>query len=565
MVPAAASGGGLTPDPPETLEAVELSADDSRATYVRNAAVMTAGTALSRATGLLRVAVQAWAIGVSVSTLADTYNRANVTPNIVYEIVLGGILTSVFVPVFVEWIATRGRDEAWAVADRVLTLTAVVLSAIALLGMLTAPWIMRFYLSASTAPDVERQIQVGTFFLRWFMPQVVFYGVGAVAAGVLNASRRFAAPMFAPVLNNIVVIAVLVVYAMMRGDAPASLSELTVAQATILGAGTTLGVVAMTFALWPPLRALGYRWRPRLDWSHPAVRRLVALSAWVVVYVAANQAAYQVIIVLSGRLGGGAFTSYQFAFLIFSLPHAIFAVSIFTALLPGMAERWTARDTRAVRDLFSRGVRDTAVIVMPAALGLVALAVPICGVLLQWGQTDADDAELIGRTLQAFAVGLPFFSTFQLLTRTFYSLQDPRTPALVNVAAAIVNVAADAVFILVLRWGVPGLALGHAVSYVFGTIALGWILRTRIGSLDARRVGGTLARTIPAAVVTALAAAGAASMVREVVERASRLQDLLEVVVGVAVGMLVFLGCALIFGIREVDDVVSALSRRFRR
>ncbi len=555
----------MTPDPPETLEAIELPAGDSRAVYVRNAAVMTAGTGLSRATGLLRVAVQAWAIGVAVSTLADTYNRANVTPNIVYEIVLGGILTSVFVPVFVEWTATHGREEAWGVADRVLTLTAAALSAVALLGMLAAPWIMRFYLSASTAPDVERQIQVGTFFLRWFMPQIVFYGVGAIAGGVLNASRRFAAPMFAPVLNNVVVIATLVAYAIMRGDAPASLAELTVPQATVLGAGTTLGVVSMTLALWPSLRALGYHWRPRLDWRHPAVRRLVALSGWVVVYVAANQAAYQVIIVLSGRVGDGAFTAYQFAFLIFSLPHAVFAVSIFTALLPGMAERWTARDPQGVRELFSRGLRDTAVIVVPAALGFVALAVPICGVLLRWGQTGADDAELIGRTLQAFAVGLPFFSMFQLLTRTFYSLQDPRTPALVNAGAAVVNVAADAVFVLALGWDVPGLALGHAVSYAFGAVALTLILRTRIQSLDARRIGGTLARTIPAAVATALAAAGAAAAVRAVTDGASRLQDVLEVGIGVGVGMLVFLGSALIFGIREVDDVVSAVSRRFRR
>jgi putative peptidoglycan lipid II flippase len=351
----------------------------------------------------------------------------------------------------------------------------------------------------------------------------------------------------------------------MRGDAPASLSELTTAQATVLGAGTTLGVVSMTLALWPSLRALGYRWRPRFDWNHPAIRRLLGLSAWVVVYVAANQAAYQMIIVLSGRVGGGAFTTYQFAFLIFSLPHAIFAVSIFTALLPGMAERWTSRDADGVRDLFSRGVRDTAVIVVPAALGFVALGVPICGVLLRWGQTDASDVELIGRTLQAFAVGLPFFSTFQLLTRTFYSLQDPRTPAVVNVGAAVVNVVADAVFVLAFEWGVPGLALGHAVSYVFGTVVLAWILRVRIGSLDASRIGRTLARAVPAGVVTALAGGGGAAAVRAVLGDASRLQDLLEVVVGVGIGVLVFLGCSRIFGLNEVDDAVSALSRRVRR
>ena len=222
----------------------------------------------------------------------------------------------------------------------------VALTAVAIVGILLAPWIMRFYLIASDAVDRERQIQVGTFFLRWFMPQMIFYGIGAVAAGILNAGRRFAAPMFAPILNNLVVILALVAYSLMRGDAPASLGELTTAQATVLAAGTTLGVVSMTLALWPSLRALGYHWHLRFDWRHPAVSRLLRLSGWVVVYVAANQLAYQMIIVISGHVGDGAFTTYQWAFLIFSLPHAIFAVSIFTALLPGMAERCSARTIR---------------------------------------------------------------------------------------------------------------------------------------------------------------------------------------------------------------------------
>jgi putative peptidoglycan lipid II flippase len=564
VVPTTADHGDLTPDPPATLETSELPTDGGRPGYLRNAAVMTIGTSLSRATGLIRVAVQAWAMGVAVSGLADTYNRANVTPNIVYEIVLGGILTSVFVPVFVEWTATRGRDEAWAVADRVLSLTTVVLTVGAIVGILLAPWIMRFYLVASEATDRERQIQVGAFFLRWFMPQMIFYGIGAVAGGVLNAGRRFAAPMFAPVVNNLVVIVALVAYALMRGDAPASLAELTTAQATVLAAGTTLGVASMTLALWPSLRALGYRWRLRLDWRHPAVSRLVRLSGWVVVYVAANQLAYQMIIVISGHVGDGAFTTYQWAFLIFSLPHAIFAVSIFTALLPGMAERWTVDDRRAVRDLFSRGVRDTAVIVVPAAFGFIALAVPICSLILARGQTRPEDAEWIGRTLQAFAVGLPFFSSFQLLTRTFYAMQDSRTPALTNVAAAAVNLGADLLFVLAFGWGVPGLALGHAVSYGFGTTVLATILHRRLGSIDGPGIARTLSRTVPAAVVTALSALGVASIVEMSLDTGSLVGDLLQVVFGVGVGVLVFLGCALIFGIKEVDDVISALSRRFR-
>ena len=144
----------------------------------------------------------------------------------------------------------------------------------------------------------------------------------------------------------------------------------------------------MTVALWPSLRRLGYRWHLRFDWNHPALRRLARLSGWVVVYVVANQAAYFVIIVLNGRVRGG-LTAYAAAFIVVSLPHAIFVVSIFTALIPGMAGQWTEGHPEGVRELFSRGVRDTAVIILPAALGLIALALPISRLHLPARRTRA--------------------------------------------------------------------------------------------------------------------------------------------------------------------------------
>ena len=142
------------------------------------------------------------------------------------------------------------------------------------------------------------------FFLRWFMPQIVFYGVGAVAIGLLQAHRRFAPPMFAPILNNLVVIGTFFAYAIVRGDRPPQVVGITTAEQTVLAVGTTLGVVAMTVALWPSLRSLGYRLHLRFDWRHEAVRHLVRLATWVVLYVAANQLAYVLIIVLNNRFDG---------------------------------------------------------------------------------------------------------------------------------------------------------------------------------------------------------------------------------------------------------------------
>jgi putative peptidoglycan lipid II flippase len=552
----------MSDEGPTPLLEPELPPEDSLNSYARNTAVMTVGTTLSRFTGFLRIAVQAAVLGVTVSTLADTYNRANNTPNILYELALGGILTSVFVPLFVEWMKKEGQDQAWALADRIFTLTLVGLSLLALLGMVFAPWIMRLYGVTPGTADPQAQLALGTYLLRWFMPQVVFYGIGAVAGGLLNANRRFVAPMFAPILNNVAVIATFGVYVWLLHGSDPSVPAITSMERAVLAIGTTLGVVAMTLALWPSVRHLGYRWHFKLDWHHPAVRRLVRLSGWVVVYVVANQLAFLIIIRLASHITTGYFSAYLYAFIVVSLPYAIFVVSIFTALVPGMAGQWATGSSAGIARLFSRGTRDTIVIILPASLGLAAIAMPVSRLIFENFHSGAADARLIGELLQVFALSLPFFSVFQLLTRTCYAMQDTRTPALVNVAAAVVNIAADVFFVYVVHWRTVGLVVGYGLSYVFGVAVLTTILRGRLGNLDGRRIARTLLRTLPAAALSALAAWGATRLFPT--GSARILVELVTVLVAVSVGMLAFGLCALIFRIEEVDEVKGAVLRRFR-
>jgi putative peptidoglycan lipid II flippase len=538
---------------------------DARAATVRSAATMSGGTLASRGTGLLRVGMLAAALGAS--SLSDTYNVANTTPNIVYELVLGGVLTSVFVPVLVGWGKAHGLDEMWEAGSRFLTFVLVALTAVTLLGMAFAPAIMRFYTAGNVSdPDYEQQVALGVYLLRWFLPQIVFYGVGAVAAGLLTANRRFAAQMYAPILNNVAVIVTMAVFIWVRPFTHMPIEAVTPGLRLLLGAGTTLGVVAMTLALWPALGRLGFRWRLRFDWRHETVRRLVRLARWVVVYVAANQIAYFLIIRMSSHVPSeGAYTIYSYAFIFFSLPHAIVAVSIFTALLPGLAERWTDRDTGGVRELYSRGTRDTLILMIPAAAGLIVLAGPIVHLVASYGAFRVADTDLLARTLAAFAVGLPFFSAFQLLTRTYYATQDSRTPAVVNIAVAVVNLGVDLWLAFGLGLGVVGLALGYTASYVAGSAILAFLLSRKLGGIDGRRVASTVARTLAAAAMTAAAAWLAAEGVARVVDVQRPPMRLVQVVAGVGAGVLAFAAGALIFKIQEADEVRRALTTRFRR
>jgi len=547
---------------PDTPEGVDLPPEDSQAAFVRNTAVMSVGTTLSRVTGFLRLSAMAYALGITETRLADAYNIANITPNIVYELALGGILSSVFVPVFVQWLQSRGREAAWDVARRVLGIAAVSLSIISILGIALAPWIIRLYTVG--VPDGQRQVveELASFFLRWFMPQIVFYGIGAVATGLLNAHRRFAVPMFAPILNNLIVIATFLTFAAMSHPGQAVLA--TGPQKLVLAVGTTLGVIAMTLALWPSLRRLGFRFRWRPGWMDEAVIRIGHLAKWVVVYVVANQLGYLVVLILAARVKGG-YTAYAAAFMLFQLPHAIFVVSVFTALLPALSSRWVDGDRQAFRELLARGIRWTAVIVVPAALGYLVLAVPIVRLLLQHGVAGPRSTDLVAGILVFFSLGLFSFSTFQLLLRAYYSMQDTRTPALVNIAAVGLNVVVDLLFVLVLGMGVRGLALGHATAYTFGSIALLGLIRRRLGGLDGRRIVSGLSRTFLAAGITAAVAWAAARAIGGWAGTATLGGQAAQVLGAVAVGILAFVAAALMLHVDEVDVLRRQLAARWRR
>jgi putative peptidoglycan lipid II flippase len=526
---------------------------------------MAVGTTLSRATGFLRVASMAFALGVTETRLADAYNVANNIPNIVYELILGGILTSIFVPVFVHRLAERGRDEAWRSAQAVMTVAFVVLAVIMVAGILAAPWIVRLY-TLRVPPEARPAVQeLATLFLRFFMPQIVLYGLGAVATGLLNAHRRFAVPMFAPVLNNLIAIAAFLTFAALPvagSGLPPSPGNISLVQKMVLGAGTTAGVLAMTVALWPSLRRLGFRFRWRLSWRDPAVRSLVRLSGWAVFYVVMNQLGLLVVIVLAGGVAGG-YTAYQAAFIFFQLPHAIFAVSIMTALLPSLSEAWARGDRREFRTSLARGIRGSAFVVIPAAAGYLVLAQPIVRLLLEHGVAGGTSTRLVSGVLVFFAVGLFSFSAFLLFLRAFYAMQDTRTPAVINVFAVGLNTALNLALFPVLQ--VRGLALAHAVAYTFATAVAAVVLRRRLGGLEGRTVARGLAKVLAGATAVGAASWGTARAISAVLGTASLGAQTVVVAGSVLAGLLVFIGTAAILRMEEFELLKRTLFRTATR
>ena len=457
------------------------------------------GTALSRVTGVVRTLSVVGALGLTELRLADVYAVANITPNILYELLLGGILTSVFVPLFVDLARARGEDEAWEGASAVAGCALLALVSLAVAGVLLAPWIYRLY-SIGDPADAAAQA-AGTALVRWVMPQVVFYGTAALAGGLLNAHDRFAVSSFAPVASNLAVSAVFASYYLLFTSA--DVEAVSGAALAWIGAGTTLGVLLQAVAHLPSLHRVSRgRLRPRVRFRDPAVARLVRLSGGVLGYVAVNQAGYLVVTNFAYAACQGCKAAYDTAFVFFQLPHGLIAVSISTVLLPRLARAAADGDERTFRHRLRHGTRLTLTGMLPAAAGLALLAPAVSEIALV-GTGSAASAELLGEILALFCLGLVPFSLYQLLIRGFYARQDTRSPLLVNVAAVAVNVAADVA--LYPSLGVHGLAIGYAAAYLCACALALVVMRRRVGGLDLAALGPPLFRIAAATAVMAAA------------------------------------------------------------
>jgi len=527
---------------------------EPRSGLVRSSLVVAAGTGLSRVSGLLRTIVLAYALGTTY--LSDAYNLANTTPNIVYDLLLGGILAATLVPVFVDNVE-HGDDDS---TSAILTVVTVVLAALTTVAVLAAPWIIHVY-TWRLPPDVAAQQEsVAVPLLRLFLPQILFYGLTTLGTALLNARKSFAVPAFAPVLNNIVVIVVLLAFSRAAGrDVTLDQVQDDTGLLLLLGLGTTLGIVAMTVVLWPAIRHAKVPLRWRFDWRDHGLRTVVRLSGWTFGAVVANQVALFVTLALAYSTGQGDVSAYTYAFIFFQLPFGLLAVSIMTTFMPELATNATRNDLPGFRDRFSQGLRLILLSIMPAAVGMAILAGSLLSVLLEWGAFGATSVTNTADALVLFAVGLPGFSVFLWAMRGFYAFKDTRTPFLLYVLENAINIALA--FALVGRFGLEGVIAAYSIAYSVSAVVALVVLRRRTGGLGGRAAMTSLGRTVVAAAVMGVVVAGITALTTS----DSRTADLVDVVVGVSAGLAAYVGTLLLLRSPDLAWFTQRLGRRRAR
>jgi putative peptidoglycan lipid II flippase len=513
---------------------------------------MSVSTAISRITGFIRIGAMAAALGNTF--FASSYQAANNLPNLIYELVAGGVLSSMFIPIFLEQIQREGDESASHLASTVFNLTMIALGGVALIATL---WPYPFIKTQMWSLPAS-QLAEAMFLFRFFAIQVVFYGAAIIVTGMLNAKRHFLAPALGPVFNNVVVITTLIAYIPISNTGNVQLAHI------VLAVGTTLGVVAQMVTALVPLRTLGFAYFPEIDLNLPAVRKMGRKMLPLVAYVAVNAVGLSARNSFATKASPNGIASLFYAWVFYQLPYGVLAVALATAFFPEISESANDRDWHRYRQQFAQGLRANALLIIPSAAMLIALSTPLLSLLVRQQFTLAD-VPATAQILAAWAAGLFSFTAYMFTVRGFYALQDTRTPATTNTVLTLtVQIGLYAALTLgVLGWpgiGLVGIPVADAVFYTVHFLVLLVLLRKRVGGFNIRSIAWVAARVVVASVVGAWAAATVVGLTPQLSQGLLRIMA--QLLLGATAGLAVTFFLAWVFRVRELA-IAGQMFRRY--
>ncbi|RZU51028.1 putative peptidoglycan lipid II flippase [Krasilnikovia cinnamomea] len=524
-----------------------------------NSAIMAAGSLVSRVIGFARNALIGMTLG---ATVGNAYTTAQFLPGQIYELLLGGILSSVLVPLLVRR-RKADPDRGQEYTQKLLTFAGTCLGIATVLVVIAAPVFTAIQAGRGT-PAYQDLV---TAFAYLMLPIIFFTGLSALMGAVLNVRGHFAAPMWAPILNNLVVIAACGAFILFFGtDEGLGPETITTAQIAVIGLGTLLGMVAQTAGLLPALRKVGFAWKWRWDPRGLGLREIGRLGGWMLCYVAANQVAVFVVVSLLNSTSDSddaSVLAFNNVFLLTMMAHGIIGVSVMTALLPRMSAAAADGRYADVSADLSRGIRLTASALAPIAVAYTVLAAPLCVTLFQGGKYTPEMTFATAGVLRVAGFAVLPLSISYLCTYTFYSLQGNKTAALINIPVVAIRIAAYVLLFALLSASLAaaGMTAANALSYVASALISLAVLRRRIGRLNLGSVAGALARVLVAAT---LAAAFGLLVLRLLPggARPERGAAILQVAVGGSVIVVTYVVAAALLRVREVSQVIGMVRRK---
>ena len=531
---------------PTVVSPAPTNAQDETRSVVKAAGLIGVATFSSRILGFVRDMVLARIFGATPA--ADAFFVAFRIPSLLRELFAEGSMSSAFIPVFTEYRTLRTKQEAWELASAVFTTLLTIVTLVTIVGILTAPWLVQILAPGFQANS--EKLALTTLLTQIMFPYLVFISLAALAMGILNSLRAFAAPAFSPVFFNIFIIGCTLFLSPTMPE-------------PILG--VAIGVVAggaAQFAMQLPglnLRGMlfGFRFEP----SHPGVRRIGALMMPSLLGLSVTQINITVSTILASFFAGGP-TYLFYGMRLIQFPLGIFGVALATAILPTLSAQAARGALDELRTTFGFGLRMILFIILPAMLGLILLRQPIVHLFFEHGTFTAHDTAETALAVLCYSVGLWAFGGVRIIVSAFYSLQDTRTPAI----SAAIAVAANLVFSLLLMssLGAAGLALATALAAMVNGGILVAVLHRRLGGVEWSSVGRSSLRVLVASVplVVVCAWVAAAQVWTHPGEWTAK-----SVMLFVAIGLSVsgYLGIHALMRSEELDLVWGMVRRKLKR
>ena len=511
---------------------------DQEQSIVRAAALLAIGNVASRLLGLARQTVKANLFGAS--GLLSAFELSAFVPISLYELIIGGMVNAALVPVFSDYASKERRAELWGVLSTVLSVATMVLLLVVALVVLFAPQIA--WLVGANEFNDPALTEVTVRLMRMASPAILFLGIASVLTGALFALKRFSVPAFIGAVFN----GTIVVVALLRPD-----------QIDSLVWGMLLGsLLQIIVQLWA-LRDARLRWR--FDWKHPAVRRILKLYAPIVAGLVINQLAIALSYNLATRTGDQSISYMKFATTLYQFPLGLVVTALSVATLPTLA-RQANEKLSVFKQTLSEGLRLVITLILPAAAGLFALAVPIVALLFQHGEFTVLDTSMTALVLRFYLFGLPFAAVDQMLVYSSYARKDTWHPALVGVISIIIySITAVA---LLPSLGLLSLMVADGVKHVVHTLMMIWVVRKQIGGLRGFGISKTAAKSVLAALITGAAAYATAKFVMENLPLSGFSENLVVVLVGGTAGLMAYTVMVFVLNIREAKALPHLLSGR---
>jgi putative peptidoglycan lipid II flippase len=470
----------------------------------RASGIMAIGTILSRITGFFRAILGVAVLGTAL--LADTYNVANTMPNILYNLLVGGALTAIFVPQLVR--SFQDEDGGDGFASRLVTTISGILLLLVLVGVIFAPALVRLYAPEFSTPGFEAENQIAIAFTRYCLPQIFFLGLFTMLGQVANSRGSFAPLMWAPIANNLVVIAVFAGVLIMQNTL--TIGNISDFQIQLLGWGTTLGIIVQALILIPVVKRSGIHLKVKFGLH--GLGKSFSLAGWTLVYVLISQLGYLVTVnvatsaaVRSAQEGvttGVGFTPFTSAYYIMLLPYSIVTISIVTALLPHLSKLAIEKNVEEVRKQLIRAIKMVGVVTVPSSVALFLFG-PMMTESLYFG-ISLEDSRYIGQVLSALSLGLVAFSINLILIRGFNAFEDTRTQVISIFIINVISVALSYLFLYMLdaQQVTIGLGLAFSASYIVGLFITLSLLKKHTGKLAFSTFAGHHAKLFLASILS---------------------------------------------------------------